>query len=209
MLARRPSALLLPLPLLLLFPAASRFPLPAGAEAPDATPESTAADYQVDNVHSWVLFRIRHLGVGAAWGQFRKISGSFHFDSEAPKKSAVDLVVGAASVTTGDAKRDQHLRSQDFLSVKEFPDIRFHGSGLLPQADGSFLLDGELELHGVKKAVRAKVEKIGEGPDPWGHFRAGFEARFTIHRSEFGIDYLPEALGEEVRMIVAVEGVRD
>src|SRR5262245_1396058 len=143
-------------------------------------PTADAEKYSVDNAHSQVVFRVRHLGVSNNYGRFNKISGTFTFDDKDASKSSVEITVDAASVDTDNQKRDDHLRGQDFLSVKEFPNVTFKSTAVKAADKDHFDVTGDFSLHGVKKTITVKAKHIGAGADPWGGFRRGFEIDFTI-----------------------------
>lgn len=167
-----------------------------------------ASSYEIDTSHSTVLFKIRHLGVADFYGRFNGVTGTLTFDPADPTKGSIDLTVKADSVDTDNEKRDQHLMSPDFFNVKQFPVITFKSESVKKVSDKKFEVTGTLNLHGVSKKVTAVVDYIGAGDDPWGGYRAGFEARFSVKRSDFGITFMPGGLGENVDLIVALEGKR-
>ncbi|MCK6486133.1 MAG: YceI family protein [Phycisphaerae bacterium] len=163
--------------------------------------------FEVDAVHSSVLFRVKHLNVSYFHGRFNDISGKFAF-SDDPSACMFDIQIKTDSVDTGNAKREQHLKSPDFFNAKQFPTMGFKSSEVKKSGDNTFDVTGSLTLHGVTKPLSVKLERIGSGKDPWGGYRTGFESVFTIKRSDFGMSTMPDALGDEVRVTVAVEGVR-
>ena len=167
-----------------------------------------ASSYDIDTAHSTVLFKIRHLGVADFYGRFNGVSGTFTFDPAEPTKGSIDISVKADSVDTDNEKRDQHLMSPDFFNAKQFPVITFKSESVKKVGDKKFEVTGTLNLHGVSKKVTAAVDYIGAGDDPWGGYRAVFEARVSIKRSDFGITFMPGGLGENVDLIVALEGKR-
>ena len=170
---------------------------------------AAADNYNVDKVHSSVLFRIQHLGVSYVWGRFNDISGTFTIDEAAPDKSVVDITVKTESVDTDDAKRDKHLRSPDFFIAKTFPVMTFKSTSVKSDGKDHLAVTGELTLHGVTKTVTIPVTRIGTGKDPWGGTRTGFEGELTIKRSDYGVSYMPGGLGEDVRLVLGIEGVRN
>lgn len=167
-----------------------------------------ASSYDIDTAHSTVLFKIRHLGVTDFYGRFNDVAGTFTFDPAEPTKGSIDITVKADSVDTNNEKRDQHLMSPDFFNAKQFPAITFKSESVKKVGDKKFEVTGTLNLHGVSKKVTAAVDYIGAGDDPWGGYRAGFEARLSIKRSDYGITFMPGGLGENVDLIIALEGKR-
>ncbi|ADZ92515.1 YceI family protein [Marinomonas mediterranea] len=162
---------------------------------------ANAADYTIDPGHSFVTFEIGHLGVSKTVGRFNDITGEFTYEGE--KSGSAELTIQSASVDTNHEARDKHLRSPDFLDVKQFPTITFKSTSF----NGNEL-EGELTIHGVTKTVEFDVEKIGEGKDPWGGYRAGFEAKATIKRSDFGVTYFIPGVTDETELEVFIEGIR-
>jgi polyisoprenoid-binding protein YceI len=166
------------------------------------------AAFKLDTSHSWILFKVNHLGLGTAWGSFGKFDGSFSLDSEKASESSVSLTIDAGSVSTNNKKRDDHLKGPDFFNSREFPSITFTSTKV--EGDGKdFTITGTLELLGKKKDVVVKMNKVGEGNDPWGNYRAGFEGSFKVNRHDFGMDYMKDGLGAEVTVTLAFEGTRE
>jgi len=177
------------------------------SNSPAASPAaSRAAAYTVDGGHSSVVFKIKHQNVANFYGRFNDVSGTFHLDAAAPEAGSIDITVKADSVDSASSKRDQHLKSADFFSVKEFPEITFKSTGIKKAADGTFDVTGDLAFRGVTKSITAKVADTGTGEGRGGSKVAGIEATFTIQRSEFGMNFMPGGLGEDVSLIVALEG---
>lgn len=165
--------------------------------------------FAVDNVHSSVLFRIKHLSVAYNYGRFNTVSGEFLLDGTNPENSVLNVTVQAESVDTNNAGRDKHLRSQDFFSAKEFPTITFVGKSFKKGTGSTFEVTGDLTLRGVTKPVTVTIDDTGTGKGREGGEVAGLETRFTIKRSDFDVSYLVgPALADEVTLIVALEGGR-
>jgi polyisoprenoid-binding protein YceI len=166
-----------------------------------------AADtYTVDGVHSWVVYRIKHMGLANSFGMFKDVSGSFTTDEAAPQNSKFEFTVKADSVDSANPKRDQHLKSPDFFSAREFPTITFKSKKVSKSADGGYQVVGDLTLHGVTKEISFTIDKIGSAKDPRGMTKAGFSADVAIKRSDFGIKQFPGMLGEDVLLMVGIEG---
>ena len=166
-----------------------------------------AAEFKVDPGHSFVRFKIQHLGYSWMWGGFNDVKGDFSYDSTRPEASRVDITVQTASVDTNHAERDKHIRSDDFLDVDNYPTATFKSTTFTPSGTGG-KLEGELTLHGVTKPIVLDVKKIGEGPDPWGGYRAGFQATTSLTRSDFGMSYNLGAQSESMHFELGIEGVR-
>jgi len=169
------------------------------------TVSAQAADYAFDKkgAHQFVQFRVQHLGYSWLYGRFNDFDGNFSYDAEQPEKAKVSVKIDTSSVDTNHAERDKHIRSDDFLNVDKFPEATFTSTSF----DGK-TLKGDLTLHGVTKPVDITIEKIGEGEDPWGGYRAGFEGRTTFKMADFGIKKDLGPKSADVEMILSVEGVR-
>jgi polyisoprenoid-binding protein YceI len=185
------------------------FALPSSPSLPAVSAAPAAESFAVDGSHSFVVFGVSHLGVSYAYGRFNEISGSFDFDESAPAKSQIKIAIKAASIDTNNEGRDKHLKSPDFFNAEQFPEITFE-SKKVAHADGPiYKVDGELTLHGVTKPLTVQAELVGKGDrgQRFG-YRAGFRTGFKIKRSDFGINYMPDGIGDEVEVTVSVEGVR-
>ncbi|AFM31577.1 MULTISPECIES: YceI family protein [Stutzerimonas stutzeri subgroup] len=172
--------------------------------------QAFAADYAIDKQgqHAFVNFKISHLGYSWLWGTFKDFDGSFSFDADKPEASKVNVTLKTASVDTNHAERDKHLRSDDFLNVDKHPTATFESTSVKSTGDGTADITGNLTLNGVTKPVVIAAKFIGEGDDPWGGYRAGFEGSTTLTLKDFDIkmDLGPASL--TVDLIISVEGVR-
>ena len=166
-----------------------------------------AAGYKIDPSHSFVQFKISHLGYSWMIGTFEEVSGSFTFDPDAgPEGQTVSVEIGTASVDTNHAERDKHLRSAEFLNADEFPTATFVSTGYEGDAEGG-TMTGDLTLHGVTKPIAIAVKKVGAGKDPWGGYRAGFEGTVTLTRKDYGVGYNLGPASESMDLFLFVEGV--
>ena len=167
-----------------------------------------AADaYEIDTAHSMIIFRAKHNNVSYNYGRFNEFSGELTMDETDVAKSTVEFEVKAASVDTGNEKRDQHLRSSDFFSAKQFPVITFKSTKVNAKEGAEDVLEvtGDLELHGVKKSITVDVTITGRAQGRQGESLIGFESIFTIKRSEFGMTYGIGPISDEIRLIVSIE----
>nr|WP_024967701.1 YceI family protein [Pantoea sp. IMH] len=170
---------------------------------------AVAADYKIDTQgqHAFVQFRIQHLGYSWLYGTFRDFDGSFTFDEADPSKDKVNVTIDTGSVDTNHAERDKHLRSADFLNASKFPKATFVSTGV--KKDGDELdITGDLTLNGVTKPVTLEAKKLGEGKDPWGGYRAGFEAETTLTLKDFNIKSDLGPASQQVQLMISVEGIR-
>jgi polyisoprenoid-binding protein YceI len=168
---------------------------------------ASAATYEVDPTHSFVQFRIKHLGFSWLYGRFNTLSGELSYDAEQPEASTIAVEIDTNSVDTNHAERDKHLRGEDFLDVSKYPSATFKSTKFTPEGEGG-TLEGELTLHGVTKPITIEVTKIGEGTDPWGGYRAGFSGTTTLTRKDFGIDYDLGPAAESMELELGIEGIR-
>lgn len=169
---------------------------------------SLAADaFTVDTVHSAVVFRVKHMNASNAWGRFNDITGGFTLDQADPSKSQLDFQVKTASVDTGNAGRDKHLKSPDFFNAVQFPVISFKSKSVSKTAEG-YDVTGDLTLHGVTKPLQVKVVPVGSGKGPTGAAIAGIDASFTIKQSEFGMSKMVGPIGDDVWVNVSIEGTK-
>lgn len=174
-----------------------------------ARAQESATPFQIDPVHSMVVFRIGHLGVSYTYGRFNSPTGSYNIDFASPSASMIDITLDAEKVDTGNERRDNHLRSPDFFNAKQFPTITFKSTSFEKTGDSSMKVHGKLAMLGVTKDIEAELVYVGEGETQQG-YKSGFEAEFKINRSEFGMTKYLEgnSLGDEVTLYVTVEGVR-
>jgi len=147
-----------------------------------------AGTWVIDPVHSEVGFTVRHLMVSKVRGRFGDFSGTI-VTTDDPLASSVHAVVELASVDTGNADRDAHLRSADFFETEQHHTLEFRSTGVRAEGDG-FVVDGELSLHGVTRPVSLALEINGfQAATPFGDSRVGFSATASIDRRDFGIVY--------------------
>lgn len=167
-----------------------------------------APTWKIDPVHSNVLFRIKHLGVGYVFGEFNKKGGTIEFDPKNPASASIDLVIDTESVDTNVDKRDNHLRSPDFFEVKQFPKATFKSKKWVKRSEDRFDVTGDLTVHGVTKTITVPVELVGMGKDGQGTERVGFMTTFSVDRRDFGINYMPDGLSNRVKLIFTTEAVK-
>jgi polyisoprenoid-binding protein YceI len=174
-----------------------------------------AATWQIDPDHSSFQFKIRHLTVSNVKGDFGKAKGTVTTDDQDITKLTVEVTIDAASINTGHAKRDEHLRGPDFFNVTQYPTITFVSKKVIKANGNRLKVIGNLTIHGMTKEITVDVE--GPTPDvkdPWGNFRRGATATVNINRRDFGLKWNKVldsgglVVGEEVNIYVEVELVR-
>jgi polyisoprenoid-binding protein YceI len=148
--------------------------------------------WQLDPAHSTVEFAVKHMMFTTVRGRFKTFTGSVHINERNPDQSRVEVTIDSASIDTGVADRDAHLRSADFLDVEHHPKIVFRSTrvdGAHKKEGDRFRVAGELEIRGKSMPVTLDATFEGLGPDPWGKQRAGFSARAEIDRREWGLQW--------------------
>ncbi|MEA2686882.1 MAG: hypothetical protein QOE93_2077, partial [Actinomycetota bacterium] len=165
--------------------------------------------WNIDPSHSSIEFSVRHLMISKVKGGFKTFSGTVTVPEDSLQAS-VAVAIDPTSIDTGDSARDNHLRSADFFEVEKYPEATYVSSSVRPTGDG-YVVDGELNLHGVTRPVALELEFHGVGGDPWGNTRAGFTATTEINRKDFGIDIsMPMetggvVVGDKIKLTIEVE----
>ncbi len=167
-----------------------------------------AADYQIDPVHSMLIYRIKHLQSSYSYGRFNNPTGTFSFDASAPEKSTFELSVPVNNLDTANEKRDAHLKSPDFFNAKQYPTISFKSRSVKKTGDDKLEVTGDLSLHGVTKSVVVPLTIVGTSKGMGGETRTGFEGNVQIKRSDFDMKGLPDAVGDDVTLIFSLEGIQ-
>lgn len=170
-----------------------------------------ADDYTIDTkgAHASVNFSIKHLGYSVLTGRFDTFAGDFSYDPAKPEMSKINVTIDTTSVNSNHAERDKHLRSKDFLNVEKFPKSTFVSKKVVVGKDKeSFDLVGDFTLNGVTKSITIAAKKVGEGKDPWGGYRAGFEGTTELALKDFNIVFPLGPASETVKLSLNVEGVK-
>jgi len=174
---------------------------------------SLAEIFVIDNDHTSVTFRIRHLFTKVS-GRFDEFEGKVDFDPAKPEQTKVEGSIDTKSINTNVENRDKHLRSKDFFDVEQFPKITFVSTKVsdVDTKAQTGKLHGNLTIHGVERPVVLTVQFLGRGKDPWGNDKAGFSATTTINRKDFGLAWNETVetggllVGDEVEIEIAAEG---
>lgn len=173
-------------------------------------PLAFAADYTVDASHTSMIFGISHLGFSYTYGRFNTVAGQYTLDEANPAGASFELTIDAASIDTNDAKRDEHLRSPDFLSTNEFPTITFKSTSVAAgSAEGgitTYEVTGDLTMHGVTRSVTLPLKLLKVGPGMDGKQRSGFLCETRLSRSEFGMTKMVPHIGDDVAVTISFEG---
>ena len=169
-----------------------------------------AADsYTVDPLHTFPRFRINHLGFSTMQGRFDKTTGKVTLD-RAAKTGSVELAIETASVSTGFVKRDDHLKSPDFFNAAEYPTITYKSTAIRFKGDVPSSVEGNLTIAGVTKPVTFTIDAFNCGANPMNKKEeCGADASADIKRSDFGVKYGVPNIGDDVKLILEIEAVKD
>ncbi|TMO08976.1 YceI family protein [Pseudoalteromonas sp. S558] len=170
---------------------------------------ASAADYVIDTkgAHAFVNFKIKHLGYSWLHGRFNTFDGKFNYDAKNPNASQIMVNIDTTSLDSNHAERDKHLRGKDFLNVDKYPTATFKSTSIKFESD-SGEVTGDFTLHGITKTITFEIEKIGEGNDPWGGYRVGFEGETSLKLADYGIDYNLGPASTHVDIGLFIEGIR-
>jgi polyisoprenoid-binding protein YceI len=168
-----------------------------------------ASDYLLDDQHTSIVFATNHFGLSNTYGMFGKYAGKFTVDMNDPESASFQVVIDPASLDTKSEKRDEHLRGPDFFDVKQFPKITFVSSSVAVGKDAKSLkVTGDLTLHGETKEIVISLTNTGEGKGPYGDERIGFSGRILVKRSEFGMSTMVPQIGDDVNILLSIEGIK-
>ena len=188
----------------------SRRPIAAAAAlfAFVLAPTILAAEYKINDRHTQVLFTYTHMGFSHITGRLTQPSGHFEFDPAAPAKSRIDVDLPMASLSTGIPALDDDLRSERFFDIAKFPSAHFKSNKVTVLGKDRLDVAGDLTIHGVTKAVTVPVTRTGMST----HLMKKvpmivFEAVFEVNRNDYGLKYGPGAVGDTVRVTIAVEAL--
>lgn len=145
--------------------------------------------WTIDSSHSLVEFSVKHMMITTVKGRFEKVSGQGEFDENAPEKSWVEATIETSSINTANEQRDGHLRSAEFLEVEKYPTITFKSKKVEKVSTEEYRITGDLTIRGVTQEVTLNTEYAGEVKSPFGDVRAGFSARTSINRKDFGLNW--------------------
>jgi len=170
--------------------AARAVPAPAAVfDAGTVAVDDIAGDYSLDITHSRIGFSARHAMVTTVRGQFGEFEGGAHLDTTDPSASSAKVNIRAASISTGQADRDAHLRSADFFDVETFPELTFVTTAVTRADATTWTVTGDLTIKGVTNPVTIDFESTGSARDPFGNLRVGFEGAATINRKDWGLTW--------------------
>ena len=184
----------------------NRLGLVAFALLAAALPLRAADAFTVDPIHSCVSFKIEHMGISFVHGRFDEVAGSFTLDSD-PSKCSFALTCKVESVDTNNKGRDKHLQGGDFFNSAQFPVISFKSTSV-KVVPGGYEVTGDLTMHGVTKPLSFTL-KGGKRVQMQGKEQSGFTTDLALKRSDFGMDKMLNALGDEVFISIGMEGTKN
>ncbi|GBC77504.1 Protein YceI [bacterium HR08] len=178
-----------------------------------AVPARSADEFVIDPVHSSIEFSVRHMMVTNVRGRFREFSGTIFYDEKDITKSSVRVTIKTASIDTGNADRDNHLRSPDFFDAAKYPEITF-ASTRIEKRGAEYVCIGTLTIRGVSREVAIPFRVLGVVRDQRGNTRLGVEAGLTINRLDYGVSWSRAleggglVVGNEVKIELNVQAIR-
>jgi polyisoprenoid-binding protein YceI len=146
-------------------------------------------DYTLDVTHTRIGFSARHAMVTTVRGQFNDFEATAHIDTANPTASNAEVRIKAASIDTGNADRDGHLRSGDFLDVEAYPELVFKTTGVSRKDADTFTLVGDLTIKDITRPISVDFDVTGSARDPFGNLRVGFEGSTSINRKDWGLTW--------------------
>ncbi len=170
--------------------------------------------WTIDNAHSEINFTVRHMMISNVRGQFERFTGTVDFNEEHPAQSSVDVQIEAASINTKEVKRDEHLRSADFLAADQYPYLTFKSQRVEVVDENHGKIHGDLTIRGISRPVALDVEYSGMAKSPWGTMSAGFTASTKISRKEWGLEWNAALetggvlVGDEIKINIELEIVK-
>lgn len=167
-----------------------------------------AADYAIDDDHTFALFRVQHMGAGFTWGRFDAVGGEVSYDPANPAANKVNVTIQAGSISVGVPKMEEHLKSPEILDTKQFPTLSFVSKSFAKKGEGQYEVTGDLTIHGVTKTVTVPVARTGISTHAFNKKPlVGFETSFEIKRADYGVTYGPGVIGDTVRITLALEAI--
>jgi len=166
-----------------------------------------AGHYVIDTAHTSAMFSISHLGYSDLNGRFNEVEGEFDLNPKGESK--LEFRMKTASIDSNHKKRDDHLRSPDFFNARQYPQIIFTSTQIKFNSQGEPIsISGNLKMHGKTRPLTLTVKAKQAANDPWGNYRSGYAASAQLKRSEFGMDYMQGGIGDEVKLRIEMEALR-
>jgi len=185
-----------------------------------STPAVTAAPgtvstWNLDPAHSLAEFKVKHMMISNVKGSFTGLTGTLKLDETDYTHSTIEATIDVATVSTGDAQRDGHLKSADFFDAAQFPTITFKSTNIDAKGGADYDVTGDFTLHGVTKSIKLAVEDVSvPSKDPWGNQRIGLSGTTKINRKDFGLSWNSALetggllVGEDVTITLEVQFIK-
>ncbi|MDP2231091.1 YceI family protein [Methylotenera sp.] len=171
-----------------------------------AAPEA----YKIDNAHSFANWTIRHVASKTS-GTFSDVTGKVLIDQDNLANSSVEAKINVLSINTSHAKRDEHIKKEDYLDAVKFGEMTFVSTKVTAKNSTEGVLTGNFTMHGVTKEISFPFKLLGFGTDPWGGYRTGIEAHTMIKASDYGFGWATKAgapVGDDIEVTLLIEGVK-
>jgi polyisoprenoid-binding protein YceI len=168
---------------------------------------AASVTWTIDPNHSAAQFTVRHMMVSNVRGEFSGVRGTVEFDDENPSRSSVEATIDATTINTRVPARDNDLKSVNFFDVAKYPTITFKSGKIRASGSNTFVVEGDLTMHGVTRPVTLQVEATAPVRDPKGNERRGAEATTKVSRKDFGVTGTPTLVGDEVQITLDLEAV--
>ena len=175
----------------------------------------TVTTWKIDPAHSHAEFKVKHMMISNVKGSFSGLTGTLALDETDYTHSKVEVDIPVATLSTGDDKRDAHLKSADFFDADKFPTIVFKSTNIDSKGGADYAVSGDLTIRGVTKSVTLAVEDVSEpSKDPWGNHRIGLSASTKINRKDFGLAWNSALesggvlVGEDVSISLEVQFIK-
>lgn len=173
-----------------------------------------ATTWQIDPSHTLLEFAAKHMMITTVKGRFTGVQGTIQWDQADIARSSAEVTVDVNSLTTGDEKRDAHLRSADFFDVENHPTITFKSTRVEVVDAENVKLHGDLTIHGVTRPVVLATELVGQQKSPWGTEVAGFAATTSVNRKDFGLNWNVAMetggwlVGDSIKLALEVQAIK-
>ena len=170
--------------------------------------------WNLDPIHSFIHFSLRHFVVSRIHGRFTKWGGTIQLDQQQPASSNVSIRIDVNSIDTGDPRRDDHLKKPEFFDTEKYPEMTFQSTEIETAGPDRYRVTGGLTLRGITQPVTLDVEHGGQVKDMWGNLRGGFSIQGKIDRRDFGLSFAGTTengtpiLGNDIAILIDAEAVR-
>lgn len=169
--------------------------------------DSDSSEYLIDNTHTSVVFAVSHFGLSYTYGRFNQCEGKFSLKGAELMADGFEFTLNSDSIDTNNVERDKHLRGPDFFNTQEFPEIKFVTTKFV-EVEGVYQVTGNLTMLGKTQSLTMPIRLVGIGKGPFGKQRAGYFTKFTVKRSDFGMDKMAGQIGDKISVTFSFEGVR-